>query len=108
MKSFKKVLVCLVVALSVVVLSGCGKKGLVGKWTNDYAGYTFTYTFNSDGTGTYDSAGTLMKFTYTTDGDKISILYEGNTVTWDTTYEIKGNELNVKDSNGKDTIYKRK
>lgn len=108
MKSFKRVLLTLVLAITVVSMAGCGKKGLVGKWSLDYAGSTYTYTFNDDGTGTYDAAGTLMKFKYTTNGNKISITYDGNTSSFDTTFEIKGNELNVKDSFGEDTIYKRK
>ena len=39
-----------------------------------------------------------MKCTYTIDGDKISILYDGNTVSFDTTFEIKDDTLNVRDS----------
>ena len=49
-----------------------------------------------------------MKCTYKTDGDKLSILYDGNTVSFDTTYSIDGNKLNVKDSLGNDTIYTKK
>ena len=85
---------------------GCGKKTdpLVGKWALG----SFVYTFNEDGTCQYDAAGTIMKCTYKTDGDKISILYEGNTASFDTTYSIDGNKLNVKDSLGNDTIYTKK
>ena len=49
-----------------------------------------------------------MKCTYEIDGDKISILYDGNTAPFETTFSIDGNKLNVKDSMGKDTIYTRK
>ena len=48
-----------------------------------------------------------MEFTYTTEGDKISILYKGNTAPFETTFTIEGNKLNMKDSFGKDTIYKK-
>ena len=48
-----------------------------------------------------------MKCTYETDGDKISIMYEGNTVPFETTYSIDGDTLNVKDSFGEDTLYKK-
>ncbi len=110
MKKALKVLLVVAVLVPTLLLTACGKKekGLVGKWSTDFAGYTYTYTFNEDGTGTYDAAGTLMKFTYKTDGDKISILYDGNTVSFDTTYSIDGDTLNVKDSLGNDTLYKRK
>ena len=80
---------------------------VVGVWKNDNTlpGVTFTYTFNADGTGKYDSAGTIMPFTYKTDGNKISILYDGDEVPFDTTYGVNGNILNVKDSSNNDVLY---
>ncbi|MBR3132683.1 MAG: hypothetical protein IKG42_01155 [Clostridia bacterium] len=80
---------------------------IVGYWENNDYGLSFIYTFNEDGTGEYDAAGTIMEFTYKTDGDKISILYTGNTVSFDTEYKIDGDTLNVIDSLGDDTLYKR-
>ncbi len=82
---------------------------IVGVWKNDtyLPGSTFVYTFRVDGTGQYDAAGTIMPFKYTVDGSKLSILYDGNTESFDTEFVLNGNELNVKDSNGKDTIYQR-
>ena len=82
---------------------------IVGEWKNDtaYSGLVFTYTFNEDGTGQYDAAGNIMPFTYETDDDKISILYEGNTDPFETTFSIDGKTLNVVDSLGKDTLYER-
>ena len=62
------------------------------------------YTFNEDGTGEY--AG--KKFTYKTEGDKISITYDGSTAAFESTYEIKDNQLNIKDSLGNDTVYNKK
>ena len=96
--------------IALISLTACGKKEekknpIIGKWAY---GESFIYTFNEDGTCSYDAAGTMMKCTYTTDGDKLSILYDGNTVPFETTFSIDGNTLNVKDSFGEDTIYKRK
>lgn len=109
-------------------LTGCGKKEaapaqetaqeaapeekaptIVGVWKNDtyLPGSTFVYTFREDGSGQYDAAGTIMPFKYTVDGSKLSILYDGDTVSFDTEFVLSGDELNVKDSNGNDTIYKR-
>ena len=108
MKKYLRVLlVALVLSVSVLGLTGCGKKEekitIVGKWqSKEYSSYV--YTFNKDGTGEYSG----MKFTYTTEGDKISIQYEGSTVPFESTYEINGKELNIKDSFGNDTIYIRK
>ena len=81
--------------------------GLVGSWEYETGGYT--YTFNADGTGTYDvGSGDPMKFTYTDDGTNLSILYDGNTAPFESTYTIDGSKLNIKDSFGSDTIYKKK
>ena len=49
-----------------------------------------------------------MKCTYKLDGDKIAITYDGNTEPFETTYEIKGNKLIIKDSFGSDTVYEKK
>lgn len=105
----KKIFVFAFLALaSTFLLVGCGKKGLVGSWASkDYSG-RYIYTFNEDGTGNYDAAGTKMDFTYKIEDGKISILYTGNTAPFETTYTIDGNTLNIVDSFGKDTLYTRK
>ena len=105
-KFFALLLTLAVVAGSVLMLASCGSEKeptIVGEWKLDF----YVYTFNEDGTGQYDVAGNVMKFTYETDGDKLSLLFDGNTDAWETTYTIEGNELNVRDIAGKDTIYKR-
>lgn len=79
---------------------------LLGLWEYENGGYI--YNFKEDGSGTYDTGGTVMKFTYTADGSKVSITYEGNTSPLVLDYEINGNKLNVKDSNGNDTFYIKK
>ncbi|MBR2590335.1 MAG: hypothetical protein IKE65_05380 [Clostridia bacterium] len=79
---------------------------IIGEWEYENGGYT--YNFKEDGSGTYDTGGTVMKFTYTADGSKVSITYEGNTAPLVLNYEINGNKLSVKDSNGNDTFYIKK
>jgi len=69
---------------------------LVGKW--EYEGGGYTYEFKEDGTGTYSFGETVMEFTYEDQGDKLSILYTGNTVPTVLEYSISGKNLNVKDS----------
>ena len=49
-----------------------------------------------------------MKFTYTDDGSNLSILYDGNTAPFESTYTIDGSKLNIKDSFGSDTNNKKK
>ena len=103
----KNILGVVMIALC-LVLVGCNKakdkNSIVGKWALG----SFVYTFNEDGTCEYDVSGKIMKCTYKTDGDKLSILYDGDTASFDTTYSIDGNKLNVKDSFDNDTIYTRK
>lgn len=82
---------------------------LVGSW--DYAEISgFVYTFNADGTGTYDVAGEIMSFTYKADGSTLMILYTDSGVDepMELKYTIDGDTLTIKDSFGADTVYKRK
>lgn len=83
--------------------------GLVGSW--DFAALSgMVYTFNADGTGSYDMFGEVMNFTYEADGSTLKITFtdEDVDVPTELAYTIDGDTLNVKDSLGNDTIYKRK
>lgn len=101
----KKILYVIGIIASICLLVGCGKKEekitIVGTWSYDSL---YTYVFNADGTGDYSG----MNFTYTVDGDKLSILYEGNTDSFETTYRIEDNKLIIKDSFDEDVVYTRK
>ena len=113
MKKNTKIIIAVAIALVVVagaiaavLIINNNKKGpLIGSWANGF----YIYTFNEDGTCSYGygSAG-AMTCTYKTEGDKISILYDGSTAPFETTYKIDGNQLNVVDSFGNDTIYTKK
>ena len=104
----KKYLFVVILLVSVLFISGCKNEkkseSIVGKWANG----SYVYTFNEDKSCSYDAAGTIMKCTYETDGDKISILYKDSTVPFETTYSIEGNTLHVKDSFGSDVKYGKK
>ncbi|WP_405358508.1 DUF5640 domain-containing protein [Ruminococcus sp.] len=83
--------------------------GLVGSW--DFAALSgMVYTFNADGTGSYDMFGEVMNFTYEADGSTLKLTFtdEDVDVPTELAYTIDGDTLNVKDSLGNDTIYKRK
>lgn len=108
MKNFKRIL--LLVVLSIFVLVGCGKDKdnkdkdpLVGEWAYG----SFVYKFNDDKTGTYDALGTIMKFTYKTDGNKITIDYEDGGP-FNTEYKIEDNTLIILDSFGNEVRYDKK
>lgn len=101
----RNVLLLILVVIGCIVITGCkkeeSKKPIVGKWAHG----SFIYTFNEDGSCSYDVSGKLMKCTYKTDGSKLSILYEGMDTTFDTTFSIEDNKLNVKDTMGNNTYY---
>lgn len=82
------------------------KNLLVGKWEYETGG--FIYTFNEDKTGSYDTGGQKLEFTYKTEGDKLYITYTDTEGTFDTTYKIKGNVLVIKDSLNEDVKYLKK
>ena len=79
---------------------------LVGKWKYDEYGITAVYEFKEDGTGSYDFVGTKMNFKYTAENGKLGLSYTGYDKT-EFDYEINGDTLNVKDSFGNDTLYKK-
>ena len=109
-KVIKIIVLILLLCVIVFALTGCANKDekeskkvdpIVGSWA--YGSGSFTYVFNEDGTGTY--AG--RSFTYKIEGDHISILYDGDSVPFETEYHIDGDTLNVIDSLGNDTLYKK-
>lgn len=100
----KKILMLSVLVLGVFALGGCGTNKIVGSWELN----SFVYTFNKDNTCTYNVSGEDMKCTYKIDGDKLSIMFDNNTVPFDTTYKIEKNKLIIKDSYGKDVEYTKK
>ena len=106
-KIIKAFMVALVLAVGVFAAAGCGKAdktSIVGKWTHG----NFIYTFEKDGKGSYDSSGTVMPFTYEAKDGNISILFDGNTAPFETTYTIEGKNLTIKDSLGNDVTYEKK
>ena len=97
--------IVLVLALAAVILTGCGTKGIVGKWAYSSS---FVYTFNADKTGNYDALGTIKEFTYEDDGTTLSILFEGNTEPMELQYRIDGDKLIITDSFGEEIEYVKK
>lgn len=101
----KKVCLVIFIVVSLFLVTACGKKGLVGKWT--YESGSYTYVFNDDGTGSYEYGSNKKVFTYTANEGKLSILYNGNTIPFETTFEIEDDKLIIKDSYENDTVYIR-
>ena len=111
-----KTLVLVLIITSVFVVTACDKEKkdndkkdtksskIVGSW--EHTGYT--YTFNSDKTCSYKYGETEMNCTYEDDGEKVSILYDGNTVASEYEYKVEGSKLTIKDSFGDDVVYTKK
>ncbi|MBO4432612.1 MAG: hypothetical protein J5852_03670 [Clostridia bacterium] len=79
---------------------------IIGSWEYKNGGYT--YTFNSNGTGSYEAGSTVMEFTYEDDGSTVKILYKGNTMPNEFAYTINGNTLSIEDSFGEKIDYEKK
>jgi hypothetical protein len=115
-RKMKKVLAAALVLMAVLSLAACGgtaqnnsqpeKATVVGTWEYELGSYI--YTFNKDGTGNYDAAGTKMDFTYTDDGKTLSILFAGNTEPTELPYKIEGSKITITDSFGTDAVYNKK
>ena len=118
MKAMKKILSIMsliAIVVSALTLTGCGKDdkknqkpSIVGEWkVESEEGYDFRYVFNDDGTGKYVYSGSEIKFTYEDKGDKVVILFEGNTVESELEYRVDGNSLIIKNSFGQDVKYNK-
>ena len=101
--------IVLAAMLCLCLFAGCGedKKDepvtLVGTW--EYKELDAAYIFNEDGTGAYRFYGTELPFTYTDDGESVSILYTGNTSPNVFAYTISGKTLSIEDSFGEMVKY---
>jgi hypothetical protein len=110
----KKVNALAIALLLLLSLAACGgkaepaKASIAGSWESEFGGYMYTYTFNADGTGNYDAAGTILQLTYADDGSKLSILFAGDTLPTELPYKLEGNKLTITDSFGTEVIYNRK
>ena len=110
-KSLKRIVLVVVILLGVFVLAGCNQKKtseVVGQWASEKYDGVFIYTFNEDGTGTYELGETKKSFTWETEDSKITILYDGDMKAFEAEYRVEDNKLILKDSMGNDTVYTKK
>ena len=104
----KKILLFISLLFVVIFLSACGNSNsIVGTWVYQNDSNTY-YTFEKGGNGSYTYAGETKNFSYEDRGTKIVITFEGNTSSSEFDYSISNGELNIKDSFGNSTVYKRK
>ena len=69
-----------------------GKSSLIGSWASVEVPGTL-FIFNGDGTGCLDANGTIMNFSYTDNGSKVEITYEGTSTAQVNEYNVKENIL---------------
>ena len=61
---------------------------IIGSWEDAESGFDETFTFNADNTGSYSIMGNESPYTYSLDGNSLSILYsDGTDVKYTVTYD---------------------
>ena len=105
----KKTILSLFLIMLTALVTGCNNKakGLVGKWKAEGVAVDYYYVFNDDKTCAYETIGASIKCTYKDEGNKVEIIYVGNTDANTYEYKIEDNKLIIKDSLGNDVIYVR-
>ena len=78
---------------------------LIGSWAYE-EDENFVYTFNPDGTGTYEVYGEKLSFTYTDNGTSVEMVFDDAPGVFD--YTVNGNTLVLVDSIGTEVKYIRK
>ena len=115
-KKIKLLLIVCTLCVSVLALTGCGKKEkidskIIGTWEQSEEDMKYTYVLKENGTGTYStdngSVRLTKNLTYKTTGGILLITYENNQETVELPYTIKDNTLTIKSSN-EDVIYNKK
>ena len=81
------------------------RSALVGSWAYE-EDENFVYTFNANGTGSYEVYGETINFAYTDNGTSVEIVFDDAPGTFN--YTIDGNTLVLVDSTGTDVRYIKK
>ncbi len=112
MKTKRILSIICVLVFSCALLAACGSKdesgSLVGTWISEDFDGGYVFTFHEDGSGNYNALGTDMPFTYTAKDGTLSVLYDGETMAYETEFTVLGDTFTLKDSTGQDVVYKKK
>ena len=121
----KKYSIILIVFLALLCLSGCkspeeelndfiskdntkketkSDSSLIGSWDRN----NMVYTFNEDGSCTYDMNGRVKNCNYETNKGEITITFESGSTPYVSSYKIEDDKLILKDSSGTDDIFIKK
>lgn len=93
---------CIVSAM--LVMTACGSKSVVGRWSGSQNDAVITYEFNEDGTGSMDiGEGIVLPINYTYEDGKLNITYEylgtNNSTEYSVVIDKKTLTLNSQSSN---------
>ncbi len=102
------IIFCLIISL--LVLTGCSNKGIVGKWNyykDNNANENIYYEFKEDKSGSYVFNDEVKNFMYELNDNKVELIYENATVSTFIEYKIKKDILIIKDSLNNEFSFKR-
>ena len=83
-------------------------QSIVGSWSLNLYGDEYVYTFNPDGTGTYNAAGKVMNLTYSIKDGIYYETFEGSTAPVKRAYRVENNQFIVEDSYGEEIVYNKR
>ncbi len=98
------------ISWNVLLDDGARSKEIVGSFRYidpDIPELVCTYTFNADGTGTYDIAGEVQKLTYAIYGNELSIMFEGQDIPMNVEFTVDAEALTIVDGTGENMVYYR-
>ncbi len=93
----KRYRLVIILFLFLFLITGCGKKSIIGKWKSTNKKNNYYYIFNADKTCSYELDVARLDCTYEIDDEKITILYKGNDKATTFEYRFKGNSLIIID-----------
>ena len=85
------------------------KEPLIGSWVwNVYDDVNYTYTFNKNNSGTFDTNGEISNFMYDIEDENLLFLYENSTETVSIKYKLEDNKLTIYNVYGEEFVYTKK
>lgn len=87
----------LIIIIFLILITGCSKKTIIGKWKSTDTKKEYYYIFNEDKTCSYEMPAARLDCTYEIDNNQIKILYKGNDKPNTFEYQLKDESLIIKD-----------
>lgn len=101
MKALKKITTTILASVMLFALVACGSDSIVGTWTSTSSddGFSYTFIFEKDGTGSLSLGDVTIPFEYKVKDDTITLTMTllGTTEEDEYTYELSGKTLKLTD-----------